>query len=118
MSQIHEVRIRQIRQILKDYYGDQTCGPGDVLEEIEKIVEEPEDANEKLKELSAIQRLASACYATLLFYKPFTEEVRLEWSQITRGKLPTTKGLGDNCREALEAAGFPHWAKVGTGDEG
>ena len=69
------------------------------------------NVNDKMVELSAIQQLAAAARATILFYEPdWTDAVYFEWVQLTGNKPPTTRGLADFCRESLRKAGFPHWA--------
>ena len=73
------------------------------------------DVTPKMEELAAIQQLAAAARATILFYEPdWTDAVHLEWVQLTDNKPATTRGLADFCRESLRKAGFPHWA----GDRG
>lgn len=69
------------------------------------------NVNVKMVELSAIQQLAAAARATILFYEPdWTDAVHLEWVSLTDNKPPTTRGLADFCRESLRKAGFPQWA--------
>ena len=94
--------VRRLRELDRTCPGCDQCSPGPV-----------QDVSDKMKELSAIQRLAACARATILFYEPWTDEVRLEWDQLTRCAPASTKGLANFCREALSATDFPLWADKG-----